>query len=705
MQHVNEKTVLGNFDGARFTYSGVTSTFLRRDGKFLVNTDGADGKLADFEIKYTFGVYPLQQYLIEFPDGRLQALSIAWDTRPREQGGQRWFHLYPNERIDHRDVLHWTRSSQNWNHMCAECHSTHVQKNYDAANDRFHTTYAEINVACEACHGPGSLHVAWAQREKSSRERDASRGLTVKLDERAGVSWILDAESGNSKRSAPRATDKEIETCALCHSRRGSIHQPFRNGEPLLDSELPAVLTEGLFFADGQMQDEVYNWGPFLQSKMYHQGVTCSDCHNPHTLKLRASGNAVCTQCHQAQKYDALAHHHHQPSTPGAQCAACHMPTRTYMVIDERHDHSMRVPRPDLSLKLGTPNACGQCHHDNGPEWAAQWVENWHGPQRKGFQTYADTLHSARAGSADAPSHLRALIEDNTAPNIARATAFAELAHSNAGDVEEVVRRGLGHSDPLIRVTALGALAGTDPVTRIGLVAPLLRDPVRAVRLEAASLLAGVPPEQLDAAQREALDRALNEYVEAQRLNADRTDGRLNLGSLYARQHRFEQAEAEFRAAMRIEPQFIPAYVNLADSYREQGKEADAEKTLREGLRQVPDNAELHYALGLALARQKRLPDALRALRKAATLAPDSARFAYVYGVALHSSGKAAAAIQELEQALKRHGGNRDILFALASFSRDAGHTAQAREYANRLLALVPQDPDARALLKSLPGG
>ena len=220
------------------------------------------------------------------------------------------------------------------------------------------------------------------------------------------MSWILDAQSGNSKRSAPRATDKEIETCALCHSRRGSIHQPFRNGEPLLDSELPAVLTDGLFFADGQMHDEVYNWAPFLQSKMYHQGVTCSDCHNPHTLKLRASGNAVCTQCHQTQKYDALTHHHHQPGTPGAQCAACHMPKRTYMVIDERHDHSMRVPRPDLSLKLGTPNACSECHRESGPEWAAQWIESWYGPQRIGFQTYADTLQSARSrfGRCAAPS-------------------------------------------------------------------------------------------------------------------------------------------------------------------------------------------------------------------------------------------------------------------------------------------------------------
>jgi len=704
MQHVSDKTVLGSFEGTRFTHSGVASTFFRRDGKFFVNTDGADGKLADFEIKYTFGVYPLQQYLVEFPDGRLQALSVAWDSRPREQGGQRWFHLYPNERIDHRDVLHWTRPSQNWNHMCAECHSTNVRKNYDPATDRFHTSYAEIDVGCEACHGPGSLHVAWARREKGWREQVAAKGLTVSLDERAGVNWVLDAQSGNSRRSAPRATDKEIETCALCHSRRGSIHQPYRNGAPLLDSEVPAVLSEGLFYPDGQMQDEVYNWAPFLQSKMYHQGVTCSDCHDPHSLKLRASGNAVCAQCHLPQRYDAQSHHHHQPASRGAQCAACHMPTRTYMVIDERHDHSMRIPRPDMSVTLGTPNACSACHRETGAAWAAQWIERWYGPQRKGFQSYAEALQAARAGSADAPRRLRALIEDNAAPNIARATAFAELGRFGASDMEEVVRRGLGHSDPLIRQSALGALVGTDAATRIALAAPLLHDPVRAVRLEAASLLAGVAPEQLDAGQRDALDRALSEYVDAQRLNADRPDGRLNLGSFYARQHRIGQAEAEFRAAMRIEPQYVPAYVNLADLYREQGREADAQRTLREGLRQVPDNAELHHALGLALARQKRLPDALVELRKAAALAPDSARFAYVYGVALHSSGKAGAATRELEQALKRHPGDRDILFALASFSRDAGHSAQARDYANRLLALVPQDPDARALLTSLPG-
>jgi Tfp pilus assembly protein PilF len=374
------------------------------------------------------------------------------------------------------------------------------------------------------------------------------------------------------------------------------------------------------------------------------------------------------------------------------------------MVIDERHDHSMRIPRPDLSVKLGTPNACSACHRDTDAAWAAQWVERWYGADRKGYQTFAEALQAARAGSAAAPARLRALAEDNAAPDIARATAIAELGRREGGEADTLVRQALAHSNALIRHSALGALTGADAATRVALAVPLLSDPVRAVRLEAASLLADVPPAQLDAGQRAAFDRALSEYVEAQRLNADRPEGRLNLGSLYARQGHYEQAEQEYRAAMRIEPQFVPAYVNLADMYRSRSREADTEKVLREGLRQVPGNAELHHALGLALARQKRLPEALVELRRAAVLTPDSARFAYVYGVGLHSSGQAKQGITALEQALKRHPDDRDILFALASFLRDAGKTVQARMYATRLLALVPQDPDARKLLQSLPG-
>ena len=317
-------------------------------------------------IKYTFGVSPLQQYLVEFPDGRLQALPIAWDTRPMEQGGQRWFHLYPEEQITHDDELHWTRAAQNWNFMCADCHSTGVRKNYDPVADRFETQWAEIDVACEACHGPASRHLAWAEAKEAGKpwDEDENKGLTVRLDERRDITWTVDPATGNAVRSKPRTSERELEVCAQCHARRGQIAEDYVPGKPFLDDYRPALLEPPLYYADGQQRGEVYKWGSFLQSKMYAKGVTCSDCHEPHSGKLRASGNAVCTGCHLQGKYDTAEHHHHPPGSAGAACAACHMPTTTYMVIDPRHDHSLRVPRPDLSVEFGTPNPCTGCHTD-----------------------------------------------------------------------------------------------------------------------------------------------------------------------------------------------------------------------------------------------------------------------------------------------------------------------------------------------------
>ena len=369
MQHADDKSVLGDFSDTGFDYYGVRSRFFRKDGRFFVETDGPDGKLATFEVKYTFGVDPLQQYLVEFPDGRLQALSIAWDSRPRDKSGQRWFHLYPDEEIKHDDVLHWTRLNQNWNFMCAGCHSTGVRKNYDAATDRFATSFAEISVGCEACHGQGSRHVGWARAQQSwwpfGKSEDPRKGLLVRFDERRDVVWPIDPGTGNARRNfTPALVRKEVETCGLCHARRGELSEDWVPGRWLSDTHVVSPLARGLYSADGQMLDEVYNYGSFKQSRMFAAGVTCGDCHEPHGAKLRAPGDGVCLQCHAANKYAAVAHHRHATADPALACASCHMPARTYMVVDERHDHSFRIPRPDLSVKLGTPNACNDCHRD-----------------------------------------------------------------------------------------------------------------------------------------------------------------------------------------------------------------------------------------------------------------------------------------------------------------------------------------------------
>jgi Flp pilus assembly protein TadD len=614
--------VLGNFDEAKFVHAGSATTFSKRDGRFSVRTEGPDGALGDFDVKYTFGVYPLQQYLIDFPDGRLQALSIAWDARPKTDGGQRWFHLYPTERVRHDDELHWTRPAQNWNFMCADCHSTGVRKNYDAAADRFQTKWSEINVGCEACHGPASRHLEWATANRTSRVavHDDRKGLTARLDERRGVSWSRHASSGIPSRSQPRETEREIEVCAQCHASRGQIADGYEAGKPLLDYYRPALLSSPLYHADGQQRGEVYDWGSFLQSKMYANGVTCSDCHAPHSGKLRAEGNTLCGTCHLASKYDTRAHHNHQPAGAGAACVACHMPAATYMVVDPRHDHSLRVPRPDLSVTLGTPNACTACHKDRDAPWAATKVKAWYGDPPQGVQRSADAMSE---------------------PAIARATALADLDASTNQAAIDAVGRGLRDPSALVRLGALRALARAPMDTRAFLAAPLLSDRLRVLRIEAASLLAPVPFDQLGKSA--TFERAAAEFVESQRYNADRPEGRVNLGTFEAQRGDAASAEHDIRAAIRLDRFFAPAYVNLADVYRVGGRDADGAQVLRDGLRVSPDSAVLHHALGLALVRMKRIDEALGEFKRATVLEPANARFSYVYGVAREESSKRKA--------------------------------------------------------------
>ncbi len=709
MDHATGTSVRGDFNNTSFDYNGVHSRFFRKDSKFFIETDGPDGKLATFEVKYTFGVDPLQQYLVEFPDGRLQALSIAWDTRPKEEGGQHWFHLYPDENIDHTDPLHWTKLNQNWNFMCAECHSTGVRRNYDAQHDRFATTWAEVSVGCETCHGQGAAHLAWAQRQQSwwpfGKGEDKSKGLLVRFDERTDVVWQHDPRTGSPRRNWPPALlRKEVETCGLCHARRAGFSEDWIPGQWLSDTHLVSPLSPRLYSADGQMRDreETYNYGPFKQSKMFAAGVTCSDCHDPHSAKLRASGDAICLQCHSSGNYAAATHSHHENVNPMVACASCHMPAHTYMVVDRRHDHSFRVPRPDLSAKLGTPNACTNCHTDKPPEWAAAAVERWFGPNREGFQNYAEAFHAAWTDQSDAGSLLAAVVKDANAPAYVRASALTELAPYLSDANIELARNGLADPDPMVQIGALDMLQNVAPPQLWPLVAPLLSDESRGVRIKAADLLAAVPTARQPPADRAAFDKAAAEFVAAQRLNADRPEARSALGSFYARRGVMADAEAEYRAALRLEPQFTPAAINLADLYRQLGQDIDASRVLQTAIQASPRDAGLHHAFGLALVRAKRLDEALTELREATELDPDQARYAYVYAVALHSAGRSDEALGVLKQNLTRHPNDRNTLLALIDLNRGLGNLASALEYAEQLARVAPNDPDLNKLIVAL---
>jgi predicted CXXCH cytochrome family protein len=589
--------------------------------------------------------------------------------------------------------------------MCAECHSTGVHKNYDAAKDSFATSWAEISVGCEACHGQGSAHVAWAKDQKSwwpYKGNDPDKGLLVRFDERSGVTWGHDAKTGFPVRSAsPAPLRKEVETCGLCHARRGQVAEGWVPGRPLSDTHLVAVLAQGLYQADGQMLDEVYNYGSFKQSRMYAAGVTCSDCHDPHTAKLKFSGDQVCLQCH-ADAYAKPAHNHHEGVTPALTCVSCHMPERTFMVIDKRHDHSFRVPRPDFSDKFETSNACNDCHRDKPASWAAAAIEGWFGPEREGLQNYAHAFHAAWHDEPGADILLAAVAADVNTPSFARAGAIAELAGHVSPATLDVARAGLADADPMVRIAALDMLDGVPPDQLWPVVSPLLSDPIRGVRLRATSLLAGAPTERLSATERATFDRANAEFVAAQTLNADRSEARAALGNFHARRGETKEAEADFQAALRLSPAFGPAAANLADLYRQLGRDADAEKVLRQAIKASPKDAGLHHALGLALVRLKRQDEALAELARAAELEPTRARYAYVYAVALDASGRRTDAIQALKDNLAKHPGDRDMLSALVSFNRDAGDVPAALSYAEQLAKIEPTNAELKTLIDTL---
>jgi predicted CXXCH cytochrome family protein len=686
MQTATEKTVLADFNDSTFTYYGITSRFFRRDGKFFVHTDGPDGKLADSEISYTFGVSPLQEYLIAMPGGRLQVLQIAWDTERK-----RWFHLYPDEKIDFKDSLHWTKPSQNWNFMCAECHSTDLKKNWNAASNRYETKYFQINVACQACHGPGSRHVEIAEKERGSSP--------------TAVGWK--GPSGLEVSLKEKDSKVQIETCARCHSRRAALWGTYRHGARLMDTHLPALLTESLYQADGQIMAEDYEYGSFLQSKMFAKGVRCSDCHDPHGGKIRRRGDDLCLTCHndtthpprpgidfsglKSKRYDSPLHHFHAVGKPGSHCVDCHTAIRDYMVVHARHDHGFRIPRPDLTVALGTPNTCNDCHKDKTPQWAADAAARWYGPGRRQEPLFAAAIVAGRGHKPGAAPDLAGVVNDPTQPGIVRATALDLLKEYPGGIALAAFELGLGDPDPMVRRAALEGVEVLAPKERIPLAGPLLSDPVRAVRIEAVPQLAPVEGELGE--RKAAFDAALAEFFDVQKENADQPSSFINLGNLWQSRGDAAQAEHAYRRALALDSTFAPAYANLADLMRSAGREKEAEATLRAGLRVAEGTAALHHALGLTLVRRKETGEALRELALAVKQAPDDARYAYVYGVALHDSEKPREGIEALETALMRHPGDRDLLLSLAGYAREAGDSEKAASYLGRLRAIDPSDP------------
>lgn len=581
-------TVLGDFDDAGFIHDGTLTRFTKgdEDGDYAITVTEKDGKTTQYPVHSVAGIAPLQQYLLETEPGRLQSFDVVWDVEK-----QQWYHLYPDQDLPPTDGLHWTGPYKTWNARCAECHATGYQRNFGARTGRYSSVQAEIGVGCESCHGPASAHLDWT-RDKVAPD---SAGLNA-------VGFSTDFGTGN--------TEAEIQQCAGCHSRREALE----NGNPLpgsayYDAYTLALLRPGLYHPDGQIQDEVYVYGSFLQSKMYARGVGCMNCHNPHDAGLKAVGNALCTQCHSPAgnpdfptlplaDYDSPDHSFHEPGSDGAQCKNCHMIERTYMGVDGRRDHSFRIPRPDLGAETGGPDACTDCHAGKTRDWAAAQIEAWFPNSQKRGPHYGQILARGRDNPQLAAGSLQDLALDDSQPGIVRATALYLLQSEVNPQLADLMAPLLGDPDPLIRGSAVALQRGASVELRLNRLMVPLRDPMRSVRIAAAKQLLDVPPEQLARSQRAVLGEAMTDW---QRSLADRLDfpeTHLVTGGMALTMRNFPAALNAFREVVRLDPQRVDAWSMLVRlSSALEGPDA-GRAMLREALRHAPTDPGLLQLLG-----------------------------------------------------------------------------------------------------------
>ena len=685
MQPANSASVKGDFADRSFDYFGQSSRFFRRGEQFWVETQDDNGKQRAYQISYTFGVYPLQQYLVGFEDGRYQVLNIAWDARPEAEGGQRWFHLHPEQPLLYDSPLHWTGPYQRWNSRCAHCHSTNLRKNFEPASQHYNSRYSEVSVGCEACHGAGNGHLQWADKTpgeagaKASakqiiKESDSTKGLTD--NSQLGLSRWLQGRS-RWQRDAGQSTavniggsnKQQLQACAGCHSRRvllaegGASHRSFAEGHQL------RLLQSPLYHADGQIKDEVFVYGSFLQSKMHQRGVECSNCHDPHSLKLKAEGNQLCTQCHAADTFDQPSHHHHPVASEGAQCVNCHMPATTYMQVDPRRDHSLRIPRPERSVGSELPNACNGCHQDRTPRWAADALDSWLSEQGK---TLPEDHSAALLKLPQASQQTLVELINQPLPGIIKATALTQLGATPDASSLKLLEAQLADSDPLIRRAALQAMQVFPLRYKAASAIEALWDEDKAVRLQAFQLVAEMNASQLPVASRSQFQQAEQEFRDWLALHADTPDGQLRLGNFYSARRRVELAEAHYRQALAYNPEFVPALLNLAELYRRQQRDGDARPLLMWGLALAPGEAALHHALGLLSVRQKNYPLAVRQLQQAWQLQPENRRYGYVAAVAMEAAGDLPGAIALLKRINQRFPADRQVAAALRSFQQKA---------------------------------
>lgn len=680
MAVANESNILANFDQVTTSHYSQKAYFYRKQDKYLIDLTEQD-KTSTYEVKYTFGHYPLQQYLVPGNNGKLQVFPFAWDSRPGAEGGQRWYPNYANEDVKPNDRLHWQQPLQNWNGMCADCHSDGLKRNFDAKSNTFNTQWDNINVGCQSCHGKMEHHSGTAYKSTKTQLLDN------KQQKQQVLSWLRApgekvARLNNSQGQRASTAEKQehgkfMNTCFACHSLRTPLTDGFSPNQHLLQQFSPTLLAPPQYHADGQIKEEVYVYGSFLQSKMYAEGVTCLNCHDAHTMKVKTKTNGLCLQCHNAEMYQQESHTRHPLTSEAGQCVTCHMPETTYMGVDARRDHSFKVPRPDLSNSFSTPNVCSNCHKDKSNKWAASKLHTWFGKPKQLSSSERNYMTLMHNNELPLDQHL-ALINDTTMPEIKRATALALLPYSTRVLSEYVVKKWVESPLPLIRLATaqIGNLLPDSDKTKS--YKKLLDDEFKAVRVAAANQLVSLNLKQ------PSFNHALKELLTASEATAWRGEGLFNQALIKLSQQREQEAIEQLELSINIDPYFPASYINLADIYRRL-QLVEQEKTLyAKALNNIPNSAELHYSYGMFLIRSGDKPRSVQHFKRAMQYDNSNYQYPYLYALALDSIGQTAKALAALKQLYPKYNYHSELKNLGLSFSQKLADRASYQYFSQQ---------------------
>ncbi len=645
MAKADKSSILADFNDVSVSHYGQKALFHQDKTRFLV-TISYGQKTETFQIKYAFGFYPLQQYLVETAAGKLQVLPFSWDSRTLSEGGQRWYHNYSSEEIRPAGRLHWRQPLQNWNGMCADCHSDGLIRNYNVKKNIFNTQFDNINVGCYSCHGDMNEH-STLQQSIATKDKVVSPAK-----DRNEKQWIRKSGEKTAKWQGSPRDNRFMDICFACHSLRSPLTDGIKPDVHYLDQFTPQVLMPPLYHADGQISEEVYVYGSFLQSKMYASGVNCTDCHDQHSMKLKVQGNGICLQCHGAEVYNVKQHHHHPQDSIGAQCTSCHMPDNRYMGVDDRRDHSFKIPHPDVSQQYGTPDLCTECHKGRTTSWSEKQLRDWFG-KTQDISTTQNNYYRIQTGGAIEPGDHLLIIADEDLSVITRATALQLINRSTNSIQGSVLNTYFTHSEALLRLSAASVANLIPENERARFLVPLLKDKYRAVRVAAARNLISVP---LSDKQQVIYDEIYQELLLAMDVNSWRGEGRANRALMELDSGNWESAEKAFQSAINIDPYFESGYLNLAELYRQQSKLKLEKQTLDKAIKLFPDSADLQYSFGLYLVRQKHYHRASFYFEKAVILAPVIEQYAYTYILSLDGEGKTLEAMTKLKEIIHRYG-------------------------------------------------